>query len=145
MQGLIWAEGYAAGALQGHVYADAVEGLRRWHEQGVALYVYSSGSVAAQRLIFGHTKHGDLTPLFSGHFDTGIGGKKDAASYRTIAQAIGLPPEEILFLSDVVEELAAAHEAGFQVLLLARDGLPADLHWPAVADFTSILPKETVA
>ncbi len=73
LQGLIWAQGYAEGALQGHVYADAVMGLRRWHAQGVALYVYSSGSVAAQRLIFGHTEFGDLTPAFLGPFDTGIG------------------------------------------------------------------------
>ncbi len=101
--------------------------------------------MAAQRLIFGHTAYGDLTPLFSGNFDTAIGGKKDAASYRAIAGAIALPPADILFLSDVEAELAAAREAGFDVLLLARDGLPDRSAFPAVASFDAILPRETVA
>src|SRR5262249_37451107 len=122
LQGLIWAQGYAEGVLKGHVYADAVEGLRRWHAKGIALYIYSSGSVAAQKLIFGHTDYGDLTSLFSGYFDTAVGGKKEAGSYNAIARAIGLKPGAILFLSDVAEELAAAREAGFAVMLLAREG-----------------------
>jgi enolase-phosphatase E1 len=145
LQGLIWAEGYAEGALQGHVYPDAVEGLRRWHAQGVSLYVYSSGSVAAQKLIFGHTAFGDLTPLFSGYFDTAVGGKKEAGSYAAIADEIGVPAAEILFLSDVEAELAAAAAAGLGVTLLARDGMPAALPYPVCESFDSILPAEVSA
>jgi len=145
LQGLIWAKGYADGALKGHVYPDAVVGLRRWQALGIPLYVYSSGSVAAQKLIFGHTDFGDLTPFFSGYFDTGVGGKKAADSYRVIAQAIGLAPGDILFLSDVGEELDAAREAGFAVTLLARDGVPTETPWPATDSFDAILPAETVA
>lgn len=145
LQGLIWAEGYAQGTLQGHVYADAVEGLRRWHAQGIALYVYSSGSVAAQKLIFGHTAFGDLTPLFLGYFDTAAGGKKEAASYSGIAAAIGVPAAEILFLSDVEAELDAAAAAGLQVTLLARDAMPAASPYRACESFDSILPAEVIA
>ncbi|WP_285711282.1 acireductone synthase [Erythrobacter oryzae] len=145
LQGLIWAEGYAAGELQGHVYADAVEGLRRWHARGIALHVYSSGSVAAQKLIFGHTAYGDLTPLFSGYFDTAVGGKKEAGSYAAIARAIGVAPAEILFLSDVEAELAAAAAAGLGVTLLARDGLPAASPYPVAESFDTILPAEAIA
>jgi enolase-phosphatase E1 len=139
LQGLIWTEGYAGGALQGHVYDDAVAGLRRWHARGIALYVYSSGSVAAQRLLFGHTAHGDLTGLFRGFFDTAVGAKKDAASHRAIAEAIGLPPQDILFLSDVAAELEAAEEAGFAVILLARDGATKSPDFPCAASFAEIL------
>jgi enolase-phosphatase E1 len=145
LQGLIWAEGYAEGALQGHVYADAVHGLKRWHARGIPLYVYSSGSVAAQKLIFGHTAFGDLTLLFSGYFDTAIGGKKDAASYAAIAGAISAPPAEILFLSDVEAELAAAASAGLAVTLLARDGMPAASPFPVSNSFDAILPEEVSA
>jgi enolase-phosphatase E1 len=139
LQGLIWAEGYAAGTLEGHVYPDAVAGLRRWHAAGIALYVYSSGSVAAQKLIFGHTAWGDLTPLFSGHFDTGVGGKKEAASYAAIARTIGCAPGEILFLSDVEAELAAAAAAGVAVTLLASDGAPDASPYPVATSFDTIL------
>lgn len=145
LQGLIWGEGYAEGALKGHVYADAVDGLRRWHARGIALYVYSSGSVAAQKLIFGHTAFGDLTPLFSGYFDTAIGGKKEAVSYAEIAGAIGVEPAEILFLSDVEGELAAAASAGLAVTLLARDGVPAASLYPVAENFDAILPAEVSA
>ena len=142
LQGLIWADGYAQELLKGHVYADAAAGLRRWHAAGIGLYVYSSGSVAAQRLLFGHSIAGDLNPLFSGNFDTVVGGKKDAASYRAIAAAIGEEPARILFLSDVAEELAAAQEAGLAVTLLARDGLPSDPQpWPVTTSFAAILTE----
>lgn len=122
LQGMVWAEGYRAGQLKGHVYPDAVEALRRWHEQGYALYVYSSGSIQAQKLIFGCAEVGDLTPLFSGYFDTGSGAKREAQSYRRIADAIGLPGEQMLFLSDVVEELDSARDAGMRTIGLARNG-----------------------
>lgn len=121
LQGLIWAEGYGAGVLKGHVYPDTPLALRAWHTRGIALYVYSSGSVEAQKLIFGHTDYGDLTPLFSGYFDTTIGPKREPDSYRRIRDAIGLPANEILFLSDVAEELDAAREAGMATCQLLRD------------------------
>lgn len=124
LQGLIWENGYRRGDFQGHVYPDAVAQLRAWHDRGLGLYVYSSGSVKAQQLLFAHTAFGDLTPLFSGYFDTTVGGKKDAGSYRRISQALGLPAERILFLSDVKEELDAAREAGFAVRWLVRDDEP---------------------
>ena len=94
----MWASGYQSGALKGHVYDDAVLALRAWHAAGLPIHIFSSGSIAAQRLIFGHTAHGDLTPLLAGHFDTTTGPKLEASSYHAIARAIGLPPEAILFL-----------------------------------------------
>jgi len=122
LQGMIWAEGYRAGGFQGHVYDDAAEALRHWHKAGKKLYVYSSGSVPAQKLIFGHTKFGDLTPLFSGYFDTTTGPKKEAESYRKIAVAVGIPASRILFLSDSVDEITAARAAGMQTVQLRRPG-----------------------
>ena len=127
LQGLIWGEGYADGTLQGHVYPDAVAGLRRWHAAGLALYVFSSGSIAAQKLIFGHSVAGDLTPLFSGYFDTTTGPKRAIESYAKIADAIGLSAGDILFLSDTLAEIAAAREAGMTALLIDRDGGAGDI------------------
>jgi enolase-phosphatase E1 len=120
LQGMLWDAGYAAGEFTAHVYPDAVAALRRWHAEGHPLYVYSSGSVPAQKLLFGHTAAGDLRPLFSGWFDTAVGGKREAASYRTIAEALSLAPSALLFLSDVVEELDAARDAGLDTVLLDR-------------------------
>lgn len=120
LQGLVWRAGYEEGAYRAHIYADAAEKLKEWHAQGLPLYVYSSGSVAAQKLFFAHSEAGDLTPLFSGYFDTTTGPKRERASYDTIAKAIGLPPEDILFLSDIDAELDAAAEAGFQTCWLQR-------------------------
>ena len=139
LQGLIWREGYAAGQLSGHVYADTPVYLKRWHDQGIKLYVYSSGSEEAQRLIFGHSDGGDLTPLFSGYFDTRIGGKREAASYRTILERIGQSGADVLFLSDVGEELDAAQEAGMKTCQLLRDAKakPAPQH-PQAVDFAGV-------
>jgi len=139
LQGMIWAQGYTDGDFHGHIYADACENLRKWHAQGIALYVYSSGSVQAQKLLFGHTRYGDLTPLFSGYFDTAIGAKAEVGSYRQIVDELGLAPAQILFLSDVVTELDAAQAAGLQTCWLQRDGdlLAAPAH-PQVHDFNAI-------
>ncbi|WP_394754641.1 acireductone synthase [Crenothrix sp.] len=123
LQGLIWEEGYQLGAFVGHIYPDVVENLRAWKASGIDLYVYSSGSVHAQKLLFGHTEQGDLTPLFSGYFDTRIGAKQDPGAYSHIADQIGNSPTNILFLSDIKSELDAARSAGFQTLWLVRDGL----------------------
>ena len=121
LQGMIWAEGYRSGELVGHVYADAAEALRRWHSAGLVLAVFSSGSVAAQKLIFGHSSAGDLTPLFSGWFDLSTGPKREAASYTKIAAALGFSPAEILFLSDVAAETEAATAAGLATRLIDRE------------------------
>lgn len=121
LQGLIWEDGYHSGNLKGHIYEDAVEGLKKWHAEGLNLYVYSSGSIYAQKLLFGHSEAGDLTPLFSDYFDTTSGHKREQASYETIAQAIGVSADSILFLSDVAEELDAASAAGYRTVQLVRD------------------------
>jgi enolase-phosphatase E1 len=121
IQGRIWAEGYAAGELTGHVYPDAAEALRRWHGDGLKLAVFSSGSVAAQKLIFGHSDQGDLSPLFSGWFDTTTGPKRQAMSYLLIADALGVPPADMLFLSDIAAETDAAKAAGMRAMLIDRE------------------------
>jgi len=120
LQGLIWADGYRNADFTAHIYPDAAQALQRWHAEGMPLYVYSSGSVPAQRLFFGHSDAGDLTGLFSGWFDTEIGTKREAESYRSIADEIGLPASQVLFLSDVVAELDAAREAGMDTVLIDR-------------------------
>lgn len=122
LQGMVWEQGYQAGQLKGHVYPDAVEALQRWHQQGFQLFVYSSGSIQAQKLIFGCSEAGDLSPLFSGYFDTTSGPKREVQSYERITQAIGVAAGQILFLSDIVEELDAARAAGMATCGLAREG-----------------------
>ncbi|MDH3311155.1 MAG: acireductone synthase [Gammaproteobacteria bacterium] len=122
LQGMIWENGYKKGDFKGHVYEDAARNLKKWKQAGLKLYVFSSGSVQAQKLLFAHTDYGDLTPLFSGYFDTTIGNKREENSYRKIAESIGTPPGEILFLSDIREELDAARSAGMPVTWLLRDG-----------------------
>ncbi|KRG67287.1 haloacid dehalogenase [Stenotrophomonas terrae] len=120
LQGMIWDTGYRNGDYTAHMYPEVADVLRGWHARGLPLYVYSSGSVPAQKLFFGFSDAGDLNGLFSGNFDTEVGGKREAASYAHIAKAINTAPGEILFLSDIVEELDAAREAGLQTVLLDR-------------------------
>lgn len=122
LQGMIWEQGYADGELEGHVYPDTPEALRRWAGMGIPVYIYSSGSIAAQKLIFGHSTAGDLTPLLSGYFDTTSGHKRESESYTRIAQTIGLAPEDILFVTDIQQEVDAAHAAGVGAVLIAREG-----------------------
>ena len=122
LQGMIWKDGYRQGDFKGHVYEDAVRQLKKWQQAGLKLYIFSSGSVAAQKLLFAHTDYGDLTPLFSGYFDTTVGNKREMGSYQKISGEIGAPAGEILFLSDISEELDAAQEAGMRTMLLTRDG-----------------------
>lgn len=139
LQGLIWEAGYHNGDFTGHVYADATECLRRWHEQGLRLYVYSSGSEYAQKLLFGHSDAGDLTPLFSGYFDTQVGAKQEVESYRQITAKLDLPAAEILFLSDIEAELDAAAAAGMATVWLVREGeLNAAAKHKQVPDFQHI-------
>lgn len=128
IQGMIWAQGYADGELTGHVYPDTPAALRRWTAAGLMVCIYSSGSVVAQKLIFGHSDAGDLTPFLSGYFDTTTGPKRDPDSYSKIADALNLAPSELLFVSDMAGEVDAAHEAGLQALLIDREGRGGDVH-----------------
>lgn len=122
LQGKIWDQGYADGSLNSQLFADVKPAFDRWKAAGKSLYIFSSGSIHAQKLLFAHTEFGDLTPYLSGYFDTTTGPKKEAASYTQIAAAIGLPPGDILFISDVVDELRAAQAAGFQTRFSDRPG-----------------------
>ncbi|HRE30744.1 MAG TPA: acireductone synthase, partial [Candidatus Berkiella sp.] len=108
IQGHIWQTGFEQGHFTGHVYPDAYENLIKWHQKGIALYIYSSGSVKAQQLLFQYSDFGDLSYLFKGNFDTEIGGKKEVSSYKNILDTIGLAGNQVLFLSDLVAELDAA-------------------------------------
>jgi len=140
IQGMIWAEGYASGEIKGAVYPDVPPALQRWRKAGLRLYVYSSGSVAAQKLLFGHSESGDLTPLFQGFFDTQVGPKRALASYADIARGTNVPPQEFLFLSDVAAELDAAAAAGLRTCQLVRTQdktIAADTHRVA-ADFNEV-------
>lgn len=126
LQGMIWEEGYRQGHFTGHIYDDAVEYLKKWHAAGISLYVFSSGSVKAQKLLFGYSDAGDLTALFKGYFDTRIGNKREAGAYQNIIRELALPANEVLFLSDIKEELDAARQAGMQTCWLVRDNEPND-------------------
>src|ERR1700677_2069417 len=132
LQGLVWQKGFDTGILCAPVYEDAVRALRYWHRQGLRLYVYSSGSVAAQQLLFSHTEQGDLTQLFSGYFDTTTGPKAEAESFRSIARSVGAPVETILFLSDHTGEIEAARSAGMQAVWVDRDVVTASSGEPDV-------------
>lgn len=141
LQGMIWEAGYRQGDFTGHIYPDAAAQLHSWHAAGLRLYVFSSGSVQAQRLLFSHSDAGDLTALFAGHYDTRIGSKQDPAAYHAIATDIGLPAQDILFLSDIRAELDAARTAGMRTTMLVREdgGQDAGPH-PQAADFSQIDP-----
>lgn len=138
LQGMVWIQGYQTGDFTAHLYPDVAPALQRWAAEGKALYVYSSGSVQAQKLLFAHTPAGDLTSLFQGYFDTQIGHKREVASYAHIVSHIGQPAETILFLSDIVEELDAAREAGMHSVQLVRPGTRANTVHPWVTDFSQL-------
>jgi enolase-phosphatase E1 len=124
LQGRIWQEGYRSGTLSGDVYPDVPPALRRLRGRGARAAIYSSGSVLAQKLLFATTRHGDLTPLLAAHFDTTTGPKREAGSYRRIAEALTLAPGDVLFVSDAAGELDAARAAGFRTALCVRSGEP---------------------
>ncbi len=140
LQGELWRTGYEQGEYQSHLYPDVIEALKRWQQAGIEVGIYSSGSVQAQKLLFQYTPYGNLNPFFSHYFDTRIGAKQDPKAYATIAEQLNRPANEILFLSDIEAELAAAHSMGFSVGLLAREAstLP-DSRFPVYLDFSSIL------
>lgn len=142
LQGLIWEEGFASGALVSDFFPDALVALRRWHDAGLPISVYSSGSVLAQRNWYAHSPEGDLTDWIDGYYDTANAGpKRESASYVAITEAIGADPATLLFCSDVVAELDAARTVGWQVVRVRRPGEPhaiEDSAYPEVADMTAI-------
>lgn len=125
LQGRIWEEGYQSGELRSQVYADVPKAFERWRRQGKDICIFSSGSVLAQKLLFANTDAGDLAPFIRDYFDTTIGAKKEAESYRRIAAALRQSPSEISFVSDLVAELDAARQAGMPAALCVRPGAPA--------------------
>ena len=138
LQGLIWKEGYRVGQLHGQVFDDVPAAIRRWRAGGIDVAIYSSGSELAQRLLFKSTRQGDLTPHLKAFFDTAVGAKVEASSYTRIATALGRPPGEVLFVSDVTAELKAAREAGMAVVLSLRPGNPPQAYTDTVESITSL-------
>lgn len=141
LQGLVWESGFRSGKLRAEVFSDVVPALERWKKAGVELRIYSSGSILAQKLFFGHTTAGDLTHFFSGHYDTTIGSKKEPESYSKIAEALGLSPTQIIFFTDVIGEIEAANKAHMQVIACIRPNnapLPKDFHGPSIHSFDEI-------
>ncbi len=137
LQGVLWKKAYETGKVKGHLYPDVLPALQKWAAEGIQLGIFSSGSIPAQKLLFGHSIEGDLTPLFSNYFDTNTGGKRDAETYKIIAEELQLNPQDILFLSDIPEELIAAKKSGLQTLQLVRPGT--NFNWDrAVHDFSEI-------
>lgn len=132
LQGLIWADGFRDGQLQAHVYPEVIDQIKRWRQSGLDVRIYSSGSIATQKLFFGHIDgFGNCLDLFTGHYDTTIGSKREAASYQRVAADWGLQPNEIVFVSDVAGELIAATEAGLQAVASVRPGnVPLDTTLP---------------
>lgn len=122
LQGILWKAAYESGQIKGHIYPEVANKLKEWKNQGLQLGVFSSGSVSAQKLLFGFSEEGDLTPCFSNYFDTNTGGKRETETYFKIAEILNLLPNQILFLSDIKEELVSAKQAGLQTLQLVRPG-----------------------
>ncbi len=139
LQGLVWQHGYERGDFTGHIFDDAVTEMREWAKAGIDLYVYSSGSVGAQKLLFHYSDAGDLRSLFQGYFDTEVGPKRQSESYRNIISSIEVEPARILFLSDVAEELDAAREAGMQTTQLVRDDDVVRGDHRVARDFTEVV------
>ncbi len=138
IQGILWEEGYKAGDYHGHVYDDVVPNWKRWKNDGKTLAIYSSGSVHAQKLLFGHSDKGDLNTFLSDYFDTAVGAKREASSYATISQRLGVAPSSILFLSDIPEELDAAKEKGFKTTQIIRPGTTPSPKHPTAATFDNL-------
>jgi len=136
LQGLIWQTGYENGDFTGHLYPDAYQFLQTQQQAGQQLYVYSSGSVKAQQLIFQYSDFGDIRPLFSNYFDTKVGAKQEPSAYKNIIEQLPFAANEVLFLSDVVGELDAAKSAGLRTLHLIRDGQASSAEHNYINDFS---------
>ena len=141
LQGKIWRQGYLEGSLKSQVFGDVAPAFKRWRDRGLRISIFSSGSVLAQQLLFAHTEVGDLTPFIDSYFDTNVGKKGDAESYRKIAERMDLPAQEILFVSDVISELDAANEAAMKIILSIRSGnspQPQAEKYPSIHSFDEI-------
>ncbi len=125
LQGFVWKKAYEEGAIKGHVYDDVPTCFNKWRTLGLKIGIFSSGSIHAQKLLFQHSCFGDLSKHLSNYFDTKTGTKRDAFTYKLIAEILDLEPKQILFLSDIKEELMAADEIGFQTMQLVRPGTTA--------------------
>jgi len=122
LQGKIWEQGYRDGTLKAPLFTDVVPNLVRLRTLELSLAIFSSGSVLAQKLLFAYTDTGDHTDLIDQYFDTGVGSKVSSSSYQEIARQLQLLPTQVIFVSDVTNELAAAREAGMRTLLCLRPG-----------------------
>lgn len=139
LQGLIWRAGYERGELRGHVYPDVPAAFSAWAAQGADIRIYSSGSVEAQRLLFGNSVAGALSGYLRGHYDTHVGTKRSAESYRRIVNDMSRDPADVLFFSDIVEELAAAREAGLATVLVRRTEADRAANWqPVITQFGEV-------
>ncbi|XP_076905553.1 putative bifunctional methylthioribulose-1-phosphate dehydratase/enolase-phosphatase E1 [Bidens hawaiensis] len=142
LQGHIWRTGFEKNEIKGVVYDDVSPALERWHASGVKVYIYSSGSRLAQRLIFGYTNYGDLRKYLCGFFDTKVGYKREATSYIEISESLGVDkPSDILFITDVIQEAEAAKAAGLEVVISVRPGnvsLPENHGFKTIESFTEI-------
>ena len=140
IQGLVWKSGFESGEMKAHLYADVRPAIQRWCETGIDVRIYSSGSIAAQKLFFGHTVEGNLLGCFRGHYDTTTGPKRELESYQTIASHMEIDPSKILFLSDVDAELDAASNAGMQTGLCIRPGNAevVDSRHPSIDSFEQV-------
>ena len=139
LQGMVWLHGYEQGDFTGHVYEEVPAELKSWATADIELYVYSSGSVGAQKLLFRYSDAGDLRSLFRGYFDTQVGHKRERESYEKIASHIEIEPRDILFLSDVADELDAARDAGMKTTQLVRDYDVVRGDHPVARDFTEVM------
>jgi len=128
-QGMVWEQGFKSGAIKGHMYPDVKPALERWLDGGLKLAIFSSGSIAAQKQLFGFSTEGDLTPYFSAYFDTTTGMKRDEQTYQLIVQQLNAPSNSVLFLSDIYQELEAANAAGLRTMQLVRPGTQANWPW----------------
>ncbi len=141
LQGMVWQSGFESGALRAELFPDVLPALEEWKANGMDLRIYSSGSVLAQKMFFKYTVLGDLTDLFSAHYDTTIGTKKDSASYARIAAESQFDPSEIVFVTDVFGELLAAGQVGMQVIASLRPNnipLPTEFTGIAVTSFSQL-------
>ncbi|RID40867.1 hypothetical protein BRARA_J00876 [Brassica rapa] len=142
LQGHIWRTGFECNELKSVVFEDVAEALEKWHSSGIKVYIYSSGSRLAQRLLFGNTNYGDLKKYLSGFFDTTIGNKKESKSYKEITETLGVDdPSEILFVTDVYQEATAAKAAGLEAIISIRPGnasLPENHGFKTVTSFSQI-------
>lgn len=138
-QGLVWQLAYEKGEVKGHFYADVLPALEAWKAKGLNIGIYSSGSVGAQKLIVTYSVFGNISNYFSNYFDTAVGHKREVNSYKNIQAALGIPANEILFLSDITEELNAAQTAGMQTIQLVRGAAVENSTHKQVKSFSDII------